>query len=212
MVRFLLFAIFLRMASIDLKSQSLELSTLLNLSNEKRFDKASGIGMMYSHNISMEESLGLSICYKFNHSKYDKITRPDFDPQIFEFARIDSKSKSISIRINYQYSFINRDQVRLSIGPEISYNFLWGADNNQYSYSGDSIFWSSSQKNEMIKKIGVGLLAEVEINKIFTDNLALCISLRPESLISGRYLGGEKPYSGVIGNAEFVIGFKYKLK
>jgi hypothetical protein len=64
----------------------------------------------------------------------------------------------------------------------------------------------------MIKKMGYGLLARFQINQIFVNNLSLCIDFRPEFLVSGFYEGAEKPYSGIIGNAEFLIGFKYKLK
>ncbi|MEI6123876.1 MAG: hypothetical protein WCQ95_09610 [Bacteroidota bacterium] len=151
--------------------------------------------------------------YKYNHTNYFQVMTTDYDPNVTEYAKINSKSKCISVRTNYQYSILNREQVKISIGPEISYNYLWGVDNNQYCYTGDSTFSDAKyHHNKGINKFGFGILTKFEINNIIIKQLSLCINIRPEFLISSFYYGAAAPYTGIIGNAEFAIGLQYKLK
>ncbi len=195
------------------KSQIIEISSLLNISTEKRMENAIGQGLSYSQNVSKNSSLGVAFFYKYNHANYFQVMTTDYDPNVTEYAKINSKSKCISVRTNYQYSILNRDQVKISIGPELSYNYLWGVDNNQYCYTGDSTFSAAkSHPNKGFNKFGFGILTKFEINNIIIKQLSLCINIRPEFLISSFYYGAATPYSGIIGNAEFAIGLQYKIK
>ena len=194
-------------------SQSIELLTNLNMSNEKRLDNAPGIGLMYLQPFGNRSGLGLSAYYKQKHAEYDRITYVNFNPSDILSAKINSESRQVSIRLNYQYALFNNEHASLSVGPEVSYNLLWGSDNNKYLTSSDSTFGSPVlRENDKIDKIGLAFLFNFEIKNMLTDNLSLNIHFRPEMLFSESYEGGEKPYSGEISNFEYGIGLKYYFK
>jgi len=206
-----IFSIFF-LISIVTKSQVIELSSLLNISTEKRMDNAIGHGLSYSQILSKNNSIAIAFFYKYNHANFFRVMTTDYDPNITEYAKINSKSKCISIRTNYQYSILNREHAKISIGPEISYNYFWGVDNNQYCYNGDSTFSAPKlYHNKKIHKFGFGILTKFEINEIIIKKLSMSINIRPEILFSNFYDGAPVPYSGIIDNAEFSIGLQYKL-
>lgn len=216
MRRFLTLTI-LVLSFLRANSQSLEMSYIFNTSSEKQLDKAGGIGLMYSQHLTKRSAVGLAGACKFNHTKFETIVRSDADPRVLYFNYIDSKAKSVSIRLNYQYAVISRDQVIVSIGPELSYNFLWADDfHSGYYYSpymGFSSITPHSDGKEKAKKYGLGVLGRVQINKILIDNLALCINARAESLVGPSYDGNPfKPYNGMLGNIEFSLGLQYRFK
>jgi len=176
-------------------------------------NNAIGFGLSYLQKLSKNNSIGIGFFYKYKHADYFSIIPTDCNPKIDEYAKINSKSKCISVRINYQYYILNREQSKISIGPEISYNYFWGIDNNQYCYTGDSTFSTPNLKhNKAINKFGVGILTKFEINEIIIKQLSLILNLRPEILFSSAYYGTPVPYDGFIFNAEFSIGLQYKLK
>ena len=207
-----IFSIFL-FVSIVTQSQIIELSTLLNISTEKRMDNAIGHGLSYSQKLSKNNSIALGFFYKYNHAKYSRVMTPDADPNILEYTKINSKSKCILLRLNYQHYILNREQAKISFGPEISYNYFWGVDNNQSCLTGDSTLSApKTYQNTGIHKFGFGILTKFEINEIIIKKLSLIINIRPEFLISSFYYGSPVAYSGIIGNVEFSIGLQYKLK
>ena len=198
--------------SIVTKSQIIELSSLLNISTEKRMDNAIGHGLSYSQKLSKNNSIAIAFIYKYNHANFSRILTTNYDPNVIEYAKINSKSKCISVRTNYQYSILNREQAKISFGPEISYNYLWGIDNIQYCYTGYTTFSAPQpQNNKGIHKFGFGILTKFEINEIIIKQLSLSLNIRPEFLYSNFYYGGTTPYTGIIGNVEFSIGLQYKL-
>jgi hypothetical protein len=204
------------LSTIASNAQSLELSTLLNISSQERLDKANGISVMYSHDVSKNGALGLAICYKQNHSIYERINtdsyitdeNPDGSPE-YIFGWIDSHYKGCSFRLNYQYALINRNDVEVSIGPEISYNLFWGNGSSHYIHSEnpDSIL-SHAGKNPLSYKIGCGLLASVQVHHVFVDKLSLCVNLRPEMLFNPHY---EADAVNSISNFDIQIGFQYRF-
>jgi hypothetical protein len=194
-------------------SQSVELFTNLNISNEKRLDKAPGIGLMYFQSLGHKSGLGLSVYYKQKHAEYDRITYVNFNPSDILSAKMNSESKQVSFRLNYRYALFINEHASLSVGPEVSYNLLWGSDKNRYLTSNDSTLSSPVLRvNDKIDKIGLTFLFNFEIKNILMDNLSLNIHFRPEMLFSGSYEGGEKPYSGEIKNFEYGIGLKYYFR
>jgi hypothetical protein len=192
--------------------QEIEFSSSLNTSTEQRFQNAYGIGLQYQHNINSKYKVGLGIHYNFNNVKFDEIPYVDGDPNLIIADKIHSYSKRFSIRLNIQRLLKNNENSSISLGPEISYNYLWGKDQIEERQGQTSNRFNITQNNGLTKEIGIGLITKLEIKKIISPLLSLCFTIRPEIISDGIFVKGENQvFSGVSGFTEFQIGLKYKL-
>jgi hypothetical protein len=203
--------------------QEIELSGSLNISSEQRFQNAYGVGLQYQQDISRKFKVGLGVHYNFNNADFDHIPYIDADPNLLVVEKIHSTAKRISIRLNIQGLLINARKVSLSLGPEISYNFLWGQDQinrrtGQISPIYDTLIsdqYNFTQNNDLTKKIGIGFISTAEIKEFMAKPLSLCFTIRPELLLgkTDPLIGAEQPvFSGVLGFTEFQVGLKYRFK
>jgi hypothetical protein len=195
--------------------QEIEFCSSLNTSSELRFQNAFGIGLQYQHNISPKIKVGLGIHYNFHNSQFDYLPYVDFDPNFIISQKINSHSQRFSYRINIQGLLLDNDNASISLGPEISYNYLWGQDQIVEKTSQSLSVRKYSQKIDLTRHFGAGLISKIEIKNVFLPRLSLCFTIRPEYLIGKEYLliGGSAPvFYGGLGFTEFQIGLKYKLK
>ena len=193
--------------------QELEFSGSLNTSTEKRFQNAFGIGLQYQQNVSSKFKIGLGIHYNFNNVKFDEIPYVDGDPTLVIADRIHSISRRFSIRLNIQGLLKNNENASISLGPEISYNYLWGQDQIEERQGQTSNRFNIIQNNGLTKELGIGLISVIEIKNIFSPKLSLCFTIRPEIITDGLFLkGGNQAFSGVSGFTEFQIGLKYRFR
>jgi hypothetical protein len=197
---------------IEGNAQSIELNTLFNSSSEKRLDKARGLGILYSHNLTQKSALGLAFTFKSKQSNFDVIERSNANPTVQHYTTIISKSKSYSFRLNYQYSLIKREDISFSLGPEVSYNLFEVKDIKNFSTSANAGSYSIF-KNEIsnIRKYGLGGLVRIQIHNVLTKKLSLCFDIRPEILYGTAIDGGGKayPFNGKLSNLEFMVGLQY---
>ena len=192
--------------------QEVEFSSSLNTSTEKRFQNAYGIGLQYQHNISSKFKVGLGVHYNFNNVKFDDIQYVDGDPNLIIADKIYSSSKRFSIRLNIQGLLKNNENVSISLGPEISYNYLWGQDQIEERQGQTSNRFNFIQNNGLTKEIGLGLISKVEVKNFISPQLSLCFTIRPEFITDGVFAKGGNPvFSGVLGFTEFQIGLKYRF-
>lgn len=205
-------AIFL-LIGISCFAQEVEVCGSLNTSSEQRFQNALGIGLQYQHDISRKFKVGLGVHYNFNKAQF--IDRPYIDaaPWTVILDKTNSDTKRFSIRLNIQGLLKDNEYVSLSLGPEISYNYLWGKDNmDRYSDSN----WSKwTRNNGLAKELGIGFISQMEIKDFVTKHLSLCFTIRPELLIGKRNImtGIDAPvFSGSLSLTEFQIGLKYRFK
>jgi hypothetical protein len=199
--------------SIYCFGQEFEFCTSMNTSSENRFKDASGIGFQYQHDIGSKFKTGLGVHYNFNNIRFDDIPYVDGDPNLLIADRIHSTSKRVSFRLNIQRLLTNRGNLSISLGPEISYNYLWGKDQIDESLGQTSNRFDILQKNGLSKEIGLGLISKLEIKNFISPKLSLCISARPELITDGIFAkGGNQVFSGIIGFTEFQIGLKYRFK
>lgn len=197
-------------AFVNVNAQSLELSPVLNLSTDPRFDKCAGIGLMYSHRISKKYSLGLSVYYKSLHSNFAELNQPEYldDPNDpIYFSHINAKSNNISIRTGVQHHIIDKEKIGFSLGPELSYIRQWSSEKS-FSYYIDKGNSYYSSYNDLHHMLGVDMLIKLELKKIIIERLSICINTRPELAIDI----SSAPFGYNIGNIEFMIGTKYKLR
>jgi hypothetical protein len=193
--------------------QEVEFCSSLNTSSEKRFQNAYGIGLQYQHDVGNKFKAGLGVHYNFKNSHFDDIPYNDGDPNLIIADKISSNSNRFSIRLNIQSLLKSNEYVSISLGPEISYNYLWGKDQIDESVGQTSNWLSYSQTNKLTKEIGFGLISKIEIKKMMIPQLSLCFTIRPEFITDGVFAkGGEPVFSGVLGFTEFQIGFKYRFK
>jgi hypothetical protein len=203
--------------------QEVEFCGSLNTSSEQRFQNAYGVGLQYQQDLNQKFQVGLGIHYNFNDAVFDHIPYLDASPDLIATENIHSTAKRISIRLNIQGLLKNNKNVSLSLGPEISYNFLWGEDqinermgDNSPGYETlTSNQYNFSQTNDLKKEIGIGLISKLEVKDFIAKPLALCFTIRPELLLGKTELliGGEQPvFSGVLGFTEFQIGLIYRFK
>jgi len=193
--------------------QELEFSSSLNTSTEKRFQNAYGIGLQYQQNVGSKYKIGFGIHYNFNNVKFDEIPYIDGDPNLIVADEIHAISKRFSIRLNIQRLLKNNDNASISLGPEVSYNYLWGQDQIDERQGQTSNRFNFIQNNGLTKEIGLGLISKIEIKKFISPQLSLCFTIRPEIITDGLFLkGGNQAFSGVSGFTEFQIGLKYRFR
>ena len=195
--------------------QEIEFCGSLNASSEQRFKNSPGIGIQYQHYLGKNYRVGLGIHYNFKNAHFDYIPVVDADPTAVVAEEINSNSNCVSIRLNIQRLLKNDDYVSISIGPEVSYNYLWGKDRIAQRASPPFSYSEFSQTNELKKAIGIGLVSKVEIKNFIVSKLSLCLTFKPELLFGDNRLvfGGDPPvFSGIWTFSEFQLGLKYRFK
>jgi len=195
--------------------QEVEFCSSLNTSSEQRFQNSFGIGLQYQHDLSNKFKVDLGVHYNFNKSQFDNIPYVDADPNLIIADKINSNSKRFSVRLNIQRFLKNNENVSISLGPEISYNYLWGLDQIEEKLAQTSItYYNYSRSIDLTKDFGVGLISKVEVKSFLIPKLSLCLTIRPELLIGKDFFSkGSNPiFSGGLGFTEFQIGLKYRFK
>lgn len=196
-------------------AQDLEFCGSLNTSSEQRFKNAPGIGLQYTQDLGRKLKAGAGIHYNFNKIQFDYIPYIDADPTAVVADRISSNSQHFSIRLNLQILLKNNDNVSISVGPEISYNYLWGKDQIEQRASPPFGYSEYSQYNGLSKKFGVGMISIVEIKNFIDPKLSFCLTFKPEILLGNNIvlMGANSPvFSGIATFSEFQVGLKYKFK
>jgi hypothetical protein len=194
-------------------AQELEFSGSVNTSTEKRFQNAYGIGTQYQHNIGTKFIVGLGIHYNFNKNTFDDIPYIDGDPNLVVADKVHSESKRISVRLNIQGLIKNNENASISIGPEISYNYLWGQDQIEERQGQTSERYYLVQNNGLTKELGFGLISEIDVKNFLSPQFSLCFTIRPEIITDGIFAkGGNHVFSGVTGFTEFQMGLKYRFR
>ena len=197
--------------------QEIEFCNSLNTSSEQRFQNAWGLGFQYQHPISAKFKLGFGNHYHVKKSEFDYIPYIDADPNLVINDKISSNSQRFSFRFNIQGLILNNEYASISLGPEISYNYLWGNDQIKrrvgQNSSGIANLSDYSQNIDLTKSVGLGLISKIEIKNFLTPKLSLCFTIRPEIITSGIFAKGmEQVFSGVLGFTEFQLGLKYSFK
>lgn len=192
--------------------QEIELNGSLNTSSEKRFQSAIGIGVQYQHDLGQSCKFGLGMQYISNNSKFDQIKYIDADPITPFIEKFNSTSHRLSFRFNIQGLLLNRENYSISLGPEISYNILWGKDQIERIIV-PTLKWDKFSENIGAGALGLGLISKVEVKNFISPQYSICFNIRPEFTTSGIIAKGYNPvFSGVIGFMEFQIGLKYRFK
>ena len=198
------------MIGISCIAQEVEVCSSVNTSSEQRFQNALGIGLQYQHDISKKFRVGFGVHYNFNKAQfYNKpyIDARPFPPSLEEIA---SNSKRLSIRLNIQGLLRDNESLSVSLGPELSYNYMWGEDNIDLFLGGASGWSHYKRNNDLVKKLGIGLISKVEIKNVIKPRLSLCLTIRPEFTTNDMF--GETVFAPTIGLIEFQMGLKYRFK
>jgi hypothetical protein len=194
-------------------AQEVEFNSSLNTSTENRFQNAYGIGIQYQNNLGSKFKVGLGVQYNFNNVRFDEIPNVDGNPNLIIAEEIHSKSKRFSIRLNIQWLLKNNENASISLGPEISYNYLWGQDQIEERQGQPSNMLNITQNNGLTKEIGLGLISKIEIKNFISPKLSLCFTIRPEIITDGIFSKGGTPvFSGALGFTEFQVGLNYRFK
>lgn len=194
-------------------AQEVEFCSSMNTSSEQRFQSAYGMGLQYQHEIGAKYKAGLGVHYNLNSVEFTEQPYIDAIPFPPSIEKINSNSKRFSIRLNIQRLIKNNENVSISIGPEVSYNYLWGVDDIKLFLGGGTGWSSFSRNNSVTKEIGLGLISKIEVKGFIHPKLALCITIRPELIANGvSEKGGDSPFTPGMGFIEFQLGLKYRFK
>jgi hypothetical protein len=198
-------------------AQELEMCGSFSTSSEIRFQDALGVGLQYHHDISKKLKIGLGTHYYYKNSlfteEYNIIGGGIGDVNHWT-TNYDSKSQRVSLRLNIQCLLRDNEYLSISLGPEISYNFIWGKEDGR-TWAGGSESYKLNRYINLEKKIGIGLISKIEIKDFITHQLSLCFTLRPE-LVTGKdsqyRINSPSLFSGNLGFVEFQMGVKYRFK
>jgi len=190
-------------------------------SPEQRFQNALGVGIQYQQDIIKRVKVGLGVHYNSRNTSFDHIPYVDFNPDVIATEEIFSTSKRFSVRLNAQYLLKDNENVSVSLGPEITYNYLWGQDHifermSGYASNNYTTSYSDYKRDNKLSGIcGVGLISKIEIKNFLTKQLALCFTIRNEQLIrkiETEIYGDYPAFSGWEDFVEFQVGLKYRFK
>jgi hypothetical protein len=207
------FIVFIALLPINLicLAQEIEFCSSINTSSEQRFMNAYGIGIQYQQKILSKYQLGLGLHFKKNETEFDYNSITDVG-QLYG-DHINSDSRIFSIRINVQRIIKENESILLTLGPEMSCNFLWGQDMVNMQYPS----WTTYiQDLHSAKKIGYGLIAKTSIKNLLIKRLDLVFTIMPEIYYSKVKLdrGGDDAityFPQYISFVEFQIGLKYRI-
>lgn len=194
--------------------QGIELCSSLNTSSDQRLQNAMGIGVQYQHGLSKRFTVGAGIHYNYKHANFSLVPYNDADPINLSVEKVNSSTQRLSLRLNVLGMLKNNDNVSLSIGPELSYNYFWGCDHVDFVVKEKSNSVVYSRNFHLSNRIGLGVISKVEIKNIITSNLSLCFAVRPEYIFGkeNNLIGSaEEPLSGGLGFCEFQVGLKYSF-
>jgi len=204
--------IYLLIIGVSCFSQEIILcGSLTNSFNEPRLQNAFGFGLQFQHYINQKMKMGFAVHYNFKHANFhEEYTYIDGGYGPHWVSEINSKINRVSSRLNLQGILKENESASISLGPEISYNFIWGQDDKSPWVGGplSQRGWII-EHNDMIKRFGLGLIVEMEVKNFISPRLSLCSSIRPELIIG-------KPvflvYPKTFELIEFQIGCKYRFK
>ena len=207
-----LFLVLVMLSGLACFGQEVEFCGSLTTSTEQRFQNASGIGIQYQHDIGNRFIVGLGGQFISKKASFDDIPFIDGDPNLLVADKVTSTSHRFSVRLNIQYLLRTNEHFSMSIGPEVSYNYLWGTDETDERTSQNLTRNHYSQKNALAP-IGLGFISKTEIHDFLDSHLSLCFTFRPEITWNGTFPKGETPvFSGVLGYMEFQLGLAYRFK
>lgn len=195
-------------------SQDIELDASVNTSSDIKYQNARGIGIGYHFKTQTKWQWGLGLQYSLRTSSFDNIYPSDADPRIYNFDKVHSEARRLSMRLNALKILKENESFRFALGPEISYNLLSARFSTQFADS-RNFYFTSGTADKSASSIGVGILLKAEIKNIFSERFSFCLNLRPEVIFGGGNAIGV-PYStelkGMIGFTEMQLGLKYKMK
>ena len=194
--------------------QELEFCGSVSTAGEQRFQNATGIGLRYEGAIGSKYKIGMGVHFNFNTASFDHIPYIDADPINVYTEKINSSSQRLSFRFNIQRMIKNNEHVSLSIGPELSYNWLWDHDNIDMRNGTLANKVTFTENHQAANRIGFGFISKVEVKGFISEKMSLCFSIRPEFIIGNMeaVIGAEQsPFYGLLGFTEFQIGLKYRL-
>lgn len=203
-------------------AQEIEVCGSFGTSSEIRFRDAFGVGLQYQHDIGKKLKVGFGTNYYNKNSNFTEEYQPLAgynDPNGHWVTKYDVESNRFSLRLNIQGILRDNEHLSISLGPEVSYNFVWGSEDNSIWYGAaepDRYYYSRDL--DLAKKIGIGLLSKIEIKNIITPRLSLCLTFRTELMLgngsqnSGNYEGTTKIFSAPIDFTELQVGLKYRIK
>jgi len=201
-------------------AQELELCGSIGSSSDMKFKDAYGIGLQYQQGIGKKLKLGLGTHYYHNNAHFTTESQlMGGDIYSHYVTRYDVNSQRFSLRLNMQVLLRDNDFLSVSLGPEVSYNFVWGREDNSIWY-GAAVpnRYYYSRYLDLAKKIGAGLISKIEIKNFINPRLSLCLNLRSELMFrnganrSHSYEGSSKVYWMIIDYSELQIGLKYRFK
>jgi hypothetical protein len=208
----IIFMISVLIPTISCYTQEVEMMSSINTSTEQRLQNAFGIGAQYQQNLFGKYKLGLACHLNYNNSNFDYIPYLDASPNSVASDEIESSAYRFSVRFNLQKILKDNDFACITIGPELSYNFLWGNDHNTYRMAPDFYFATYSEKIHLVRNFGLGFVFGAEIKQVFTPQTSLCFAYRPEMIIDTElFKGGTIPFREMIGLNEFQLGIKYRF-
>ncbi len=190
-------------------AQEVEFCGSLNTSSVINYQNAYGIGLQYQHDISQKFKVGFGIHYNFKNSNFIKEFEDIDGSAPHWIENTNSKSRRFSIRLNIQRLVRDNENLSISLGPDISYNYLWGKDNIS-SWSGGSNRKNYMRNMDLVKLFGIGLISKIEIKDFIKPRLSLCLTARPEIVNNLIFKRSENSREAAF--VEFQIGIKYRFK
>lgn len=210
-----LISCFILFVTISCFGQEVEFCGSFNTSSEQRFQNAYGVGLQYQHELSQKWKIGFGVHYTTNAANFDHIPYVDADPLNVVTDKINSSAKRFSVRLNLQRYLKNNENLSLTLGPEISCNYLEARDQTDRRTGQLSNQNTFSENYRLSQRIGIGFISKIEIKDFIAKPLALCFTIRPEFII-GDFIAlkgsDQSPFYGLLGFTEFQIGLAYRFK
>ena len=196
--------------------QEIEITSSYNSSSNPLFQNALGFGLHYFIRLNSLIKLGIEVNQYFNsHLVIGVGETINGGGTTYYFFQDNCTVKQTSIRLNSLFTLRQNKHLYIGIGPDLSYNVPSGKVNALYTYQNFDSFQYTGNIDKQAHNIGLGLLARIEIKKIFIPRMSFCITIRPQYIRGGQFpLSDGTTNVSFLGKyfiTEFQIGLKYNF-
>ena len=196
--------------------QEIEITSSYNSSSNPLFQNAWGFGLHYFVRLNSIIKLGVEVNQYFNSPLV--IGVGDWfngGGATYYFFQDKCTIKQTSIRLNTLFNIRENRHLYLCIGPDLSYNIPSGKVNSLTTYQNFVDYQNTYNIDKHVLNIGFGVLAKIEIKRIFIPQMSLCFNIRPQVIFGGRFpLSDGTTDVSFLGKyfiTEFQMGLKYNF-
>ena len=196
---------------IQINAQEIGLFTSYAGSSFNKFHHTYGYGVDVLIPTYKTQEIGFTFQHSFCRGEYDRIIRPNYDPQAAIIQKVDPHNQRIALKVNYLFTLLHSGRTYIKAGPELGLNFFFVDESGyqfEYNDTGEGYFqWEDIQRY----RPGYGVLLEFRVTEVIHKNISVFSAINPEITIPDTYNMDGVPDASANRWLNFNLGLRYSL-